>query len=97
MYAILIKDILGRLYMILMMLYCKLSLCILQICSNINTCVCDMGFGGHDCSKIVPTFPPPFEKSDPKVPTTKAPDVGVTPSNTYIRKYFNTYRNLLKY
>ena len=57
-----------------------------QICSNINTCVCDLGFGGHDCSKLVPTFPPPFTNK-PTGPTTQAPDAGLTPSNTYIRKY----------
>ena len=58
-----------------------------QICSNINTCVCDLGFGGHDCSKLVPTFPPPFTNK-PTGPTTPVPDAGLTPSNTYIRKYY---------
>ena len=48
--------------------------------------MCDLGFGGHDCSKLVPTFPPPFTNK-PTGPTTQAPDAGLTPSNTYIRKY----------
>ena len=65
-----------------------------QICSNINTCVCDLGFGGHDCSKLVPTFPPPFTNK-PTGPTTPVPDAGLTPSNTYIRKYFYTLCFLL--
>ena len=48
--------------------------------------MCDLGFGGHDCSKLVPTFPPPFTNK-PTGPTTPVPDAGLTPSNTYIRKY----------
>ena len=61
----------------------------LQICSNINTCVCEMGWGGHDCSKIVASFTP-FTPIKP----TQAPadnSSGLTPSNTYIRKYSFTF------
>ena len=64
------------------------------ICSNINTCVCDMGFGGIDCSKKVATFPPPFDgKNDGKngPPTTPEPDPSQTDSNTYIRKYMELF------
>ena len=48
-----------------------------------------MGWGGHDCSKIVASFTP-FTPIKP----TQAPadnSSGLTPSNTYIRKYSFTF------
>ena len=56
------------------------------ICSNINTCVCDLGLGGNDCSKKVPTITPFIDPNNKKV-TTPTPDASQTDSNTYIRKW----------
>merc|ERR1719232_2533890 len=50
------------------------------ICSNINTCVCDYGFGGNDCSKIVPTARPP---PGPKGPTKAQPENGERNDENY--------------
>ena len=61
-----------------------------QICSNVNTCVCQEGFGGMDCSDIVTTpFPPPhLSTKPPEVSPTPVSTSGLTPSNTYIRKRY---------
>lgn len=52
-----------------------------------------MGFGGNDCSKIVPVPTPPFLNTPPKK-TTPKPDASQTPSNTYIRKFRLVLRSL---
>ena len=57
------------------------------ICSNINTCVCDLGLGGNDCSKKVPTITPFIDPNQPQKVTTPTPDASQTDSNTYIRKW----------
>lgn len=56
------------------------------ICSNINTCVCDLGLGGNDCSKKVPTITPFIDPNQPQKVTTPTPDASQTDSNTYILK-----------
>jgi hypothetical protein len=61
-----------------------------QKCSNINTCVCDPGWSGIDCSVPVkwqittPTLPSPQTKS-PQGAT--HPDEGPTKSHTHVCKY----------
>ncbi len=61
---------------------------IFQVCSNKNTCVCQEGFGGVDCSKVSATFAPPAYPTGPPPPVpTPGYNLDSTPSNTYVRKW----------
>ncbi|XP_071748566.1 disintegrin and metalloproteinase domain-containing protein unc-71 isoform X3 [Lepeophtheirus salmonis] len=58
-------------------------------CSNINTCVCDNGYTGSDCSLSTRPFIPIFETTQSPGSRMSTPlfiDSGSTPSNTYILK-----------
>ena len=63
----------------------------IQKCSNINTCVCDPGWSGIDCSMPVmwqttpPTFAPPRPTQAQQGATPV--DEGPTQSHTHVCKY----------
>lgn len=59
----------------------------LQICSNINSCVCHDGFMGADCNQFAPTMPPPVYPRTPPPEMMPTPiDVENTSPNVHIRK-----------
>jgi hypothetical protein len=55
-----------------------------------------MGYSGHNCGKIVPTYPPPYMNTPDGQKPTPISTLGITPSNTYIREYYvmNFHPNL---
>ena len=80
-----------NLFYIFLFLY---RFCAEQYCSNENSCVCFMGFAGYVCSQVVPTLqpPPPIRRTaSPPINTPPSVDKShSTPTNTYIRKSFNS-------